>query len=72
MDDLDITAPHVLTRAWKTTRRFSRQRGKTADIAEGVCLQGFFVETTDENGDAVFAPVPQAEGGNPAPPSPGK
>jgi hypothetical protein len=69
VDDLEIAAPHVLTRPWRTTRKFSRRRGTTADIAEGVCLQGFFAEATDENGDAVFVPVPQAEGGNPAPPS---
>lgn len=72
VDDLEITATHVLSRPWKTTRKFSRRRGNAADIVEGVCLQGFFAETTDENGDAIFVPVPQAEGGNPAPPSPGK
>ena len=67
-DDLEIVAPHVLTRPWRTTRRFQRQRGAKSDIAEGVCLQGSFSEATDKNGDAVFVPVPQAEGGNPAPP----
>jgi len=69
VDDLEITAPRVLSRPWKTTRKFSRRRGNAADIAEGVCLQGFFAEETDVNGDAVFVPVPQAEGGNPTPPS---
>jgi hypothetical protein len=67
-DDLEIAAPHVLAHPWKTTRTFRRQRGQNADIAEGVCLQGFFAEGTDEHGDAVFVPMPQAEGGNPAPP----
>ena len=67
-DDLEIAAPHVFTHPWKTTRTFRRARGPKADIAEGVCLQGSFAETTDEHGDAVFVPVPQAEGGNPAPP----
>jgi hypothetical protein len=68
-DDLEIAAPHVLTHPWKTTRKFHRARGPKADIAEGVCLQGSFAEGTDEHGDAVFVPAPQAEGGNPAPPS---
>ena len=67
-DEMEIIAPHVMTSPWKTTRRLTRQRGPNADIVEGVCLQGFFAESTDANGDAVFVPVPQAEGGNPAPP----
>ena len=67
-DDLEIVAPHVLTRPWKTTRKYRRQRGPKVEIGEGVCLQGFFAEATDENGDAIFVPVLQAEGGNPAPP----
>jgi len=67
-DDLDISAPHVFTHSWKTTRKFHRERGPKANIAEGVCLQGSVAETTDEHGDAVFVPVPQAEGGNPEPP----
>ena len=67
-DDLEIAAPHVFTHPWKTTRKFQRVRGPKADIAEGVCLQGSFAEGTDEHGDAVFVPAPQAEGGNPAPP----
>jgi hypothetical protein len=67
VDDLEIAAPHVFTHPWRTTRKFHRTRGPKADIAEGVCLQGSFAEATDD-GDAVFVPVPQAEGGNPAPP----
>ena len=67
-DDLEIVAPHVLTRPWKTTRKFQRQRGAHLDIVEGVCLQGSFAESINKDGDAVFVPVPQAEGGNPVPP----
>ena len=67
-DDLEIAAPRVLTRPWKTTRRFQRRRGAQFDIVEGVCLQGSFAEGVDKDGDAVFVPVPQAEGGNPVPP----
>jgi len=71
VDDLEIVAPHVLTAPWKTTRRFQRQRGPGSEIVEGVCLQGSFAEATDKTGDAVFVPVPQAEGGNPLPPASG-
>ena len=64
-DDLVITAPHVLTAPWKTTRIFRRQRGPGFDIAEASCRQGDFTESTDKNGDAIFAPLPRGEGGAP-------
>jgi hypothetical protein len=63
-DDLEITAPHVLTRTWKTSRILYRQRAKKYDIVEGVCLQGNFSEGKDASGNAVFVPAPQTEGGN--------
>ena len=65
-DDLEITAPHVLSAPWKTTRIFFRQRARKYDIVEGVCLQGSYAERKDEHGNAVFVPVPQADG-NPVP-----
>ena len=68
VDELAITAPNVLTATWKTTRRFTRQKGPNADILEGVCLQGSFAEQTDARGDAVFVPVPHTDEGNPVPP----
>jgi hypothetical protein len=61
-DDLEITAPHVLTKPWKTTRIFRRERGPINDIVEGVCLQGAFMESRDANGDAVFSPLPHDKG----------
>jgi hypothetical protein len=61
-DDLTITAPHVLTAPWKTTRLFKRQKGAGADILEGVCRQGDFTEAKDKDGDAVFAPLRQKDG----------
>jgi hypothetical protein len=64
-DDIVITAPRVLTQPWKTTRSYFRQRAKKFDIVEGVCLQGFFAERTDGDGNAVFVPIPQTEIGNP-------
>lgn len=66
-DDMEIIAPHVLSRPWKTTRIYFRQRAKKYDIVEGVCLQGSMAERKDEFGNAVFVPVPQ-EDGNPVPP----
>ena len=63
-DDLEITAPHVLTRTWKITLILFRQRAQKYDIVEGVCLQGSYSEGKDANGNDVFLPVPQTEGGN--------
>ena len=39
-DDLEITANKLLTKPWKTTRKYSRQRSQKYDIVEGVCEQG--------------------------------
>jgi hypothetical protein len=63
-DDLEITAPHVLTRPWKTTRVFSRKRERDFDIVEGVCLQGNYSERVDEAGDQVFVPIGRNPRGN--------
>jgi hypothetical protein len=67
VDELVITAPRVLTAPWKTVRRFYRQRHQRYDIVEGVCLEGSFLEETDANGNAIFAPDPQAVDGTPLP-----
>jgi hypothetical protein len=64
LDDLEITAPKVLTAPWKTTRIFLRRRGQKFDIVGGVCLQGLYSERIDENGYAVFVPIPHQAGGN--------
>jgi hypothetical protein len=61
-DDLEITAPHVLTAPWKTTRIYTRQRARKYEIVEGVCMQGNFVEAKDKDGNAVFVPVRQDNG----------
>jgi hypothetical protein len=68
-DDLEITAPHVLARPWKTTRLFHRRRGAKNDILEGVCLQGGMSERKDKDGNAVFEPLPHDQG-IPVPPGP--
>jgi hypothetical protein len=67
-DDLEITAPNVLTKPWKTTRLYFRQRARKFDIVEGVCLQGYFAERKDTSGNAVFVSIPQTPDGNPAAP----
>lgn len=66
-DDLEISAPHVLTRTWKTKLILFRQRAKKYDIVEGVCLQGNYSEGKDAAGNAVFVPALQSEGGNTLP-----
>ena len=64
-DELTITAPHVLSQPWKTTRLYFRQRAKKFDIVEGVCLQGYHAERRDKYGNHVFVPIPQTPDGNP-------
>lgn len=68
-DDIEVVAPHVLTRPWKTSRFLFRQRARKYDIVEGVCLQGNYMESKDRHGNAVFLEVPQTEGGNYLPPT---
>ncbi len=48
--DLEITAPNILTKPWKTTRIFFRQRARKFDIVEGVCVQGDYREAVDKDG----------------------
>lgn len=57
LDDLEITANKVLSKPWRTTRKYYRQRAQKFDIAEGVCTQGSFTEAVDKNGNAIFAPI---------------
>ncbi len=68
-DDLEIIAPHVLTKPWKTSRFLFRQRARKYDIVEGVCLEGNYMERKDALGNDVFVPVQQTEGGNYLPPA---
>jgi hypothetical protein len=66
-DDLEIVAPRVLSRPWKTTRIYFRQRSRKYDVIEGVCLQGTMASRQDEYGNWIYEPIPQ-ELGNPVPP----
>lgn len=60
--DLEIDAPRVLTRPWKTTRLYHRKRQRSHEIVEGVCRQGDFRDATDARGNAIFAPAYQQDG----------
>ena len=60
--DLEITAPHILTRPWKTTRIYHRKRQRSHEIVEGVCRQGDFHDSTDRWGNAIFKPAYQQDG----------
>jgi len=66
--ELEITAPKVMTKPWKTTRIFFRQRARLYDIVEGVCLEGYFRPGKDKDGNDIFIPVQHAVGGNRVPP----
>jgi hypothetical protein len=56
-DDLEITANKLLTKTWKTTRKYYRQRSQKYDIVEGVCEQGSYTEAVDKDGNSIFAPI---------------
>lgn len=62
--EMEITAPKVMTKPWKTTRTYFRQRSRKLDIIEGVCVQGSnFTEGVDKEGHAVFVPIPPTDDG---------
>ena len=67
-DDIEIIAPKVLTKPWKTTRIYFRQRARKFDIVEGVCAEGYFAARTDKDGNAIFVPIEIEAGGNRVPP----
>jgi len=67
-DDLEIEAPHVLTKPWKTTRIWFRQRARKFDIVEGVCLEGNYSERLDKDGNHVFVEIARDPMGNIAAP----
>jgi hypothetical protein len=64
VNDLEIYAPHVLTKPWKTTRTYFRQRARKFDIVEGVCLHGNYAERVDKDGNHVFVEIERDPLGN--------
>jgi hypothetical protein len=57
-----------MTKPWKTTRIFFRQRARIYDIVEGVCLEGYFRPGKDKYGNDTFEKIEHAVGGNRVPP----
>jgi hypothetical protein len=63
-DELQITAPKVLTRPWKTTRLFRRYPQRHYEIVEGECVQEELVPAKDKFGNDIFVPNPQNADGS--------
>jgi hypothetical protein len=63
-DDMEITAPRVLTRTWKTTRLFRRYPQRHYEITEGECQQEDLVPGKDKYGNDIFVPNPQNADGS--------
>jgi hypothetical protein len=53
-DDMEITAPKVLTTTWKTTRLFRRYPQRHFEITEGECEQEDLVPGKDKYGNDIF------------------
>ena len=63
-DDLEITAPKVLSATWKTTRIFRRYPDRHYEITEGECVQEDLVPGKDEFGNDIFIPHAQNPDGS--------
>ena len=63
-DELEITAPKVLTAIWKTTRIFRRYPDRHYEIIEGECVQEDLVPGKDEYGNDIFVSHPQNPDGS--------
>ncbi len=63
-DDLEITAPKVLTETWKTTRIYRRYPERHYEILEGECVQEDLIEGKDQYGNAIYIRNPQNPDGS--------
>jgi hypothetical protein len=63
-DDLEITAPKVLTTTWKTTRIFRRYPERHYEITEGECAQEDLTAGKDRFGNDIFVPNTQNPDGS--------
>jgi hypothetical protein len=63
-DDLEITAPKVLTATWKTTRIFRRYPDRHYEIIEGECEQEDLIPGKDKYGNDIFVSHPQNPDGS--------
>jgi hypothetical protein len=68
IDELTVSAPHVLAEPWRISRSFVRSREQRFDIVEASCRQGDFREGKDVDNNAVFLPIAHEAGGAPVPP----
>jgi len=63
-DDLEITAPKVLSATWKTTRIFRRYPGRHYEVTEGECAQEDLIPGKDQFGNDIFVANPQGPYGS--------
>jgi hypothetical protein len=63
-DDLEITAPKILSGLWKTTRIFRRYPERHYEIIEGECVQEELVPGKDPFGNDIFVPHAQNPDGS--------
>jgi hypothetical protein len=63
-DDMEITAPKILTTTWKTTRLFRRYPERHYEVTEGECQQEDLVPGKDKYGNDIFVPHPQNADGS--------
>jgi len=58
-DDMEITAPKVLSTTWNTTRNFRRYPDRHYEITEGECEQEDLIPGKDQFGNDIFVPNAQ-------------
>ncbi len=63
-DELEITAPKVLSAPWKTTRIFRRYPDRHYEIIEGECEQEDLIPGKDTYGNDIFVSHPQNPDGS--------
>jgi len=63
-DEMEITAPKVLSTTWKTTRIFRRYPERHYEITEGECEQEDLTPGKDKYGHDVFVPNAQNADGS--------
>jgi hypothetical protein len=63
-DELEVTAPKVLTSTWKTTRIYRRYPERHYEITEGECAQEDLTPGKDQFGNDIFLFTPQNPDGS--------
>ncbi len=63
-DEMEITAPKVLSATWKTTRIFRRYPERHYEITEGECEQEDLTPGKDKDGNDIFVPNAQNADGS--------